>query len=308
MADIPWVHNFGDFFMPALQDEELIRPSPAGSGAAAARPGPTRLEQGPCEDGKEGNKEKIVYLEPLEGPHWRIKVRNFGDGCIEALGVLMDGKPENRKRKPKGEGLREQMDVKELEKCNRRARRAMRHKVMMMKADRLLTLTTRECIEDREEFMRALKRFLRLCREQFGSFVYVCVLELQERGAYHAHLALNRFYNVNVLRHLWKKAVGGDANVDMTSPRRGFWNRHKIAGYLAKYMSKDLEGQRMNTKRYMSSEGIEKPVELEFFMPVAWDVFYLLKQVVEVITGVPMRRWFESKDGGIPIIWFASYG
>lgn len=268
---------------------------------------PLRLEQGTLDDKPSQNVPGIVSMEPLDGAQWCCTIFDFGDGDIEVLGYQVEEKPKKTKKGERKKGQRDEMSMEDLERSTARAKRQMRHKVMMMKADRMLTLTTRECISDREEFIKTFQKFVRFCKSQF-KFTYVCVLELQQRGAYHAHVALNRYYNVNVLRHLWKKAVGGDANVDITTPRKGYWNRTKIASYLAKYMLKDQDGQKMNAKRYMASTDIKPPRKIKFYMPIAWNVFHLLRVVTEKVTGAKVRRHWEGHIGNMPAIWLCSFG
>jgi hypothetical protein len=108
-------------------------------------------------------------------------------------------------------------------------------------------------------------------------FKFVAVLELQKRGALHAHLAIKGFRNVKILRHHWC-AVVGVGNVDITAPRGGnhAWRPVVLAGYLSKYMGKDFsESDVLSVKRWTASQGIAKPIKTTFFLPRG-DATYML--------------------------------
>lgn len=80
---------------------------------------------------------------------------------------------------------------------------------MAMVADRLLTLTYRENVEDYDPASADLSKFLRLVRHRLREFSYVAVVERQRRGVVHWHLALRDRRDVAVLRRLWRRIVGG---------------------------------------------------------------------------------------------------
>lgn len=157
----------------------------------------------------------------------------------------------------------------------RRARQAIRWLCMEMMADRLLTLTFRGVIDDREYVAEVFKRFVRLYRKFEPDWRYVSVLELQERGSYHLHCAVKGFQRISVVRKCWYIACGGTGqeegtdtpgSVNITSPvgRWGKggreWKTGKLAGYLTKYLHKTFDETSSEKKRYWHSRGLSVPV------------------------------------------------
>lgn len=261
----------------------------------------------------------VDMVEP-NGPCWRVNILDFGGGVFEALAVYQSEKFENRLvNGEKKKTSREDMSEENRGRSEARARKEMRHRVMMMKADRLLTLTARADIQDREIFEKAVAKMTRSCRKQWGDkFQYVLVYERhkENREGFHCHMALNQYFNVNLLRYFWHRALGwagkgiakgsdSPGNVDMTSPRKGFWERHKIAKYLSKYMSKGIQGD-INAKRYMSSQNIAKPRKLTFFVPVCTNPFWFIRDLVQRVTNEKICKVWESNGGIRPMFWYST--
>lgn len=183
----------------------------------------------------------------------------------------------------------------------RRSARAVRFLVKQIEADRLLTLTTRQNIEDREEFKSHMKRFFRLVRKGWGgqqgiaNFAYVAVLEKQERGAYHAHIAIKGTINFNFLRTAWHKALGAPGlmkgedspgTINVTSPRAARWGTefsrwkaNKLSAYLVKYMSKTFDDGLSEKHKYFNSKDIQKPKETKYLLSATT----MREAIVEVI-------------------------
>jgi hypothetical protein len=128
--------------------------------------------------------------------------------------------------------------------------------------DHLLTLTTRANVSSVSESWRSWKCFIRYVQKRYPGFAYVAVPELQKRGAVHFHVAVRGYQDVRFLRRAWL-AVVGDGNIDVKGPRtRGpsMWKRAKLAGYLSKYIGKEM-GTTEGRQRYRVSEGIAIPGE-----------------------------------------------
>ena len=170
----------------------------------------------------------------------------------------------------------------------RQSKKCVRFLVKQIQADRLLTLSTRENIQDRERFKKHMKRFFELVRKGWGgqhgipNFAYVAVLEKQERGAFHAHLAIRGSVNFNFVRTAWHKALGcpglmkgelSPGNVDVTTPRTSRWGTEfsrwqtgKLSAYITKYMSKTFDEDLAEKHRYLKSRDIEKPREKTYLL------------------------------------------
>lgn len=134
-----------------------------------------------------------------------------------------------------------------------------------------MTLTNRANVEDRDRVLHDLER-LRRARSRSGcSMPYVAVLERQQRGALHPHLAVKGFQDVRLLRRCWYKIVGnGQGQVNVKGPRPGS-SPMKLARYLSKYISKDFDKmpREFEEHRYFCSLGVKIPtdkVELTFML------------------------------------------
>jgi len=160
--------------------------------------------------------------------------------------------------------------------------------------DRLLTLTQRECVVDVVEYERRLNRFLRLMRERGLLPVYVVVLERQERGALHAHMAIRGYVPVVVVRALARRAGFDNIDVayrrDVRGPR---WRRVRLAHYLAKYVAKDPV-RFSGGHRYRCSHGVEVPEERVEFGPWCGP-----EEVVQ---------WFRARGHAVGYEWIDGTG
>ena len=84
-------------------------------------------------------------------------------------------------------------------RATRRARAEVRRRCKHHGLIEILTLTYRENQTDRDRMAHDLDLFLKRVRRVIPHFEYVCVFEKQTRGAWHAHLAVQR-----VLPYYWK--------------------------------------------------------------------------------------------------------
>src|SRR5665647_2150197 len=68
--------------------------------------------------------------------------------------------------------------AKNRERAARRAKKRIRHACKSVRFDRMLTLTTRDAIFDRDEFQRMIEKFIRLVRKASGDALpYVLTVE-----------------------------------------------------------------------------------------------------------------------------------
>jgi hypothetical protein len=159
------------------------------------------------------------------------------------------------------------------ERAFRRAKSKVRKLAMTMKADRMLTLTFRENIQDREKANKLLVRFIKLVHEHYKNWKYVCVAELQKRGAWHFHIAVRGFQDVGFLRQTWRTLV--DGNIDVTKPFKHKNRKNAgalIASYLTKYMSKAFnENYEYGKYRYRASNGIEIQSSIFWLKSQSWS-------------------------------------
>ena len=254
-------------------------------------------------------------VEP-DSPCWRIKVQDFGAGIVEVVAIKQFEKFRKNTKKKKESRTRDEMIPEQLALSVQRAKTAIRHKCISIRGDRMLTLTYRENMCDRDTAYIHFEKFAKQCKKEFGEFPYVAVTEKQERGAIHFHLVLNKYYPVNELRKFWHNAIGkrddgkSPGNIDIQK-KASFIKANsnhkqtitKMARYLAKYLDKDIEGQQAGKKRYSSSRGIEKPRVQIYFIPFGDNTFRLVGDIVlqenKVMIGKPLE--FDTA------IWWSSY-
>lgn len=213
---------------------------------------------------------------------WRLKIQPFTKGGFEAKAVLVNrnqlnrlvnsNRERGRRSKPKEKD--EATAKRDLEKCAYRAARMVRQLCLEIRADRLLTLTSRRLLTDYDDVIATWKRLMRILENAGEKFEYIAVPELHKNGEhYHIHAAINGFVRADMLRRCWQIALGGkgdekgeDAlgNVDIKRNRRNGGDKNKltigIARYISKYITKSyLEHHRFNRKRYWSPRTIKLP-------------------------------------------------
>lgn len=226
--------------------------------------------------------------------------------------------------------------LENLERAVRRAKQAIHFACRQIGADHMLTLTTRENIQDKSEFFEIFKRFIRLVREKdlylsygqkslitrkYGKreWLYVGVPELQDRGAYHMHIACVGKQDLEHLRACWYVALGGSENdkdehakgqIDVQSSKRrfsGYSESHKtfaLVRYLTKYISKSFEqNQELGEHRYKVSRSIPKPQEqtqnlLACFSNNGQDFIDAMKEALAIADFIGVRNDFELWNRG----------
>jgi hypothetical protein len=189
---------------------------------------------------------------------WSVKIHDFGKQWIEGSWGKVD--PHPGKRGFKGKSANKAQNEK---RARARATGEIRRKCLSIGADHLVTLTYRDNVEDRERVLTDLERLRRMLSRGGYSMPYVAVLECQKRGAIHPHLAVRGFQDIRLLRRCWYKIVGkAQGQVNVKGPRPGT-SPVKLARYLSKYISKDIDSQprEFEEHRYFCSLGIAVPTE-----------------------------------------------
>lgn len=213
---------------------------------------------------------------------WRLKIQPFTKGGFEAKAVLVNRNALNRLiNANRDRGLRTQAkerdeaDIqRDREKAAYRASAKVRQFALEIRADRLLTLTSRGLLTDYDVVVSTWKRFMRILEQAGAKFDYVAVPELHKSGEhYHIHAAINGFLKADLLRRCWQIALGGKGNergrdalgnIDLKQQKRKQTDPNKrtigIARYIAKYISKSyLEHHQFNRKRYWVPRSIKLP-------------------------------------------------
>lgn len=229
-----------------------------------------------------------MWGQPINQPifeqdlQWRLKIQPFTRGGFEAKAVLVNRNTLNRLvNANRDRGLRtqakerDQADIqRDREKAAYRAAAKVRQFALEIRADRLLTLTSRGLLTDYDTMIATWKRFMRILEAANAKFEYIAVPELHKSGEhYHIHAAINGFIRADLLRRCWQIALGGKGdergsealgNVDLKQQKRKQIDPVKrtvgIARYIAKYISKSyLEYHQFNRKRYWVPRSIKLP-------------------------------------------------
>lgn len=295
----------------------------------------------------QGAEEVGAHGSPFAG---RLMVREFGH-CLEATFVATE-RPSFRQRVDQWIASGGETSLGEAppqsfggsypaplpvesnrERAMRRARQRLRFMIKAIAADRMLTLTHRENLEDFAESRRIVARFLAMCRREWSAWRFVGVPEQQQRGAWHWHFALPGWVNVDKLRAFWWRAHGcrvsfseggspvlekarhfsedgkplTPGNIDLKAPKRSrsrrTWDPDRLSGYLAKYLSKDLsESEALKgIASYIASRGITWHARRLW---VFSDTFAgIVEEVFSILTRLGADRPFiwQSKDQRV--IW-----
>lgn len=110
-------------------------------------------------------------------------------------------------------------------------------------------------------------------RELIPGWFYVAAFERQERGAWHAHMAVHRLpaelstkagvkvKSYNVIRAVWRAVTGElGGNIDVQARKRNSRRApSKIAAYLSKYMTKAFAEGDPWSNRFSCSRGVTVP-------------------------------------------------
>lgn len=147
-------------------------------------------------------------------------------------------------------------------KVRNRALRKIKQRVMTLGADRLLTLTYQQNMQDLAQAKKDLRQFYKTVKKKYPLWKFVGVAEYQDRGAIHWHLAVKGFQDVRYLRQCWLSCTGGpgSGNIDVTPPRKGRLAEicAKLAEYISKYLGKgfEIDDKPRYSHYYVTSRGL----------------------------------------------------
>ena len=166
------------------------------------------------------------------------------------------------------------------ERTTRRARKAARLRVKASAFDSLFTFTYRENVQDRDLVAAHWKECVRRIKRVLPDFAYLAVVERQQRGALHLHVATHRLpasldwkgikvKSWNVLRAIWRSVVGDlGGNFDESKRRkRSGSSQLRIARYITKYISKDFDDCELDRKRYWAGGAWKAPRRVSMLFP-----------------------------------------
>ena len=253
-----------------------------------------------------------------EASRWRMKVLEFPNGHAEAC--VWRENPDLAKHlersierdcaahAPRGFG-----DAEDTRKRSaRRAKQKVRHLCKAMGVNSLWTLTYKANMLDREMALRHLDRFRRRVVAVLGEWRYVAVLQEQERGAWHIHLASHslpvrlvrggvKVKSWDVMRAIWRSVVGELGGNFDEAKRRTRWGQRpvkvegagRIAAYIARYVARDIETSQLNRKAYSHSEGIALPEAYRAVFAGAVSMAELIELAYAAVGDRIAGAWFD---------------
>lgn len=128
-----------------------------------------------------------------------------------------------------------------------------------------ITLTFADNIQDVKSANKRFRYFIDKVRRIKKDFKYLCITEFQKRGAIHYHLLTNVNINDNTLLYVQDNNPKFKHikywNDGFTSIEEIKGDAKKIVGYIAKYMTKDIDNRLFSHHRYFYSKNIIKPIE-----------------------------------------------
>lgn len=218
-------------------------------------------------------------VELVTRPSGRIQNIKTGKDTYNVIdkvtGEILD---KRRYKKKKSDGSRKE-DESSVRKSLRKLSRLVNNNFDGSDNELWLTLTYAENMKDTERLYKDFKNFMgKLRRRTERKLEYICVIEPQERGAWHCHVLLKDFNS----KHLWI-----DKNIIAESWGKGFVdvkkldNSDNVAAYLTAYLTnlayddEDVDGNTVKAIKkgarlsmypkgvnmFRTSRGIKKPIE-----------------------------------------------
>lgn len=217
------------------------------------------------------NQEEALHKDGHQ--NWqRVVLHDFNSiGQFEAVihkyesWSVPSDEPEFDFRGVRGEGDAE----RNRERAARRAKKKIRHACKSAQFDRMLTLTMRQAIFDRNVFQKLIEKFIRLVRKATGDAMpYVLSVEKHDgiktsdakRGSLHAHIGVKGRQDYKLLQSIWNYRVCGGHGFVRVSNGSKKMNPSRIAGYISKYIGKSSSDVTFNKKSYWISHNIATPL------------------------------------------------
>lgn len=236
----------------------------------------------------------------------QVLFRDYGEGLVEwGYSYRNELFYPQGKREP---GPKAPPDVVR-ERAARRAKTQVRRWIMSQRLDYMVTLTYRENMRDRDRAVSDLVSFIDKVRyHNKGVFPWLAVPELQERGAWHWHLAVRGWQNVQLLRSIWRSIVG-EGNIDVRSPRKGKrarFGRLALSYYLAKYILKEKDNTEPGQHRYYRAREATMVEPVRIALDKFSGVGVWIREIVES-SGLLIRQEIATEYGGWGATWDSPY-
>ncbi len=168
----------------------------------------------------------------------------------------------------------EERASKNLERANKRAVVALRRYCVRNELQKMLTLTYADEMWDRQAVKSDMNALFVRWRRLKGdrAFPYAYVLELHPSGhGLHIHVAVPlRFIDKHWLQETWGHGIVHYRDPKPLRERDSRERSRRLSGYLAKYVSKDLERDHvLHEQRYSIAQGFNVEVSRQSFATLA---------------------------------------
>lgn len=193
----------------------------------------------------------------------KIKLNKFDENLIELntqeineLFEGIDNKSENKETKLEN-SIQERNIIRSKLECQRIA------KTNIEEWKTFITLTFEENINDVAYANKRFRYFVDKVRRIKKDFKYLCITEFQKRGATHYHMLCN--IDINDTRLIYSQEdnpkfkhikywLDGFTSVEVMKD-----DPKKIIGYIAKYMTKNIDNRLFGHRRYFYSKNLKVP-------------------------------------------------
>lgn len=173
---------------------------------------------------------------------------------------IFEEKEKKEKSKPI---LKSEINIKNIMRSKLECQRLAKSNINDWKT--FITLTFSDNITDIEFANKRFKYFIDKVRRLKHDLKFLCITEFQKRGATHYHMLCNIDINDKKLiysqednpkfKHV-KYWLDGFSSVEVIKG-----DTKKIVGYIAKYMTKDIDNRLFNRHRYFYSRNLNTPTE-----------------------------------------------
>ena len=148
-----------------------------------------------------------------------------------------------------------------------------------------ITLTFEENVQDVKLANKRFKYFIDKVRRKKKDLKYLCITEFQKRGAIHYHLLTNIDINDETLMYIQEDNKKFKHikywNEGFTSVEVMTGDVKKIIGYIAKYMTKEIDNRLFSHHRYFYSQNLNKPTKNYINLDNKIDKDFYIKKIQE---------------------------
>jgi hypothetical protein len=253
-----------------------------------------------------GNHDYVATVQAFKNGGAELTLKSVD---MLAVGAMLGSKQKTGTRE------KSEMTENDIARSVQRAKKKVRQNIKNAGCDRLLTLTRRENDKDsfwnEQAWLKAWRKFIRLCVKAGIYFDYVATLEPHKKGNYHLHAAISGHVHVNTIRKIWivvNGGVSGCANVDV-SFRKDKTPTERLAGvarYVSKYITKYTDTFGFNKKRYWSSRS-DMPAAKKVVLKSKTfdDAFAELCKLLGLDCVNTLKKAFKFKSAdGLTAAWF----